>query len=266
MEFRSASSASASPLLALVASGLLLAIAERLRPCRGGFSARRWIANLGLYGSGIALVSGALMAAGVSVGNPASRVSLGLGVVSIVLLDFCQYLVHRAQRGSRLLWRAHRAHPTDHGVDVSTAFRFHPLETGLRTPVTLMIVALLGVPLALTLLYASCGHIIDDFAHADLELPRPLERALRWVFVTPDMHRIHHSARANEQEANLGAMLSVWDRLFGTDLGSAAEPPAQRRFGVASGALERQCRLGWLLPDPALDESGQPPRRRDLRA
>ena len=186
---------------------------------------------------------------------------LGHALSAFMLLDLGQYLAHWAEHRSRVLWRAQGAHHSDPEMDVSTALRFHPLEVLLRTAVTLAIVSLFALPLSLMLVYAACSHIVDNFAHADLTLPPKLDRLLRGLIVTPDLHRIHHSARADEQGANFGATLSLWDRLFGTFVASASAPARRMRLGLDGGASGPQpCgrAVGWLLLDPVR----RPARRR----
>lgn len=252
----------ALPAVTLLATGLLLYGAERRWPCRGGVSMRGWLANMGLFVLAMLLVVGAAGAAGLALPDSSRGEGWSVLPLGLLLLDLGQYTVHRLEHRVGLLWHLHRTHHTDPEMDVSTGLRFHPLETLLRTSVTIALVLLLGLPGSLVLLYAAASYAINNFAHADISLPAGLDRALRWIIVTPDMHRIHHSTRRIEQDSNLGAILSWWDRLFGTYIQSAAVPPTQMRIGVERFEGPHHGQLGWMLLNPWLDDSGTPLWRR----
>ncbi|MEZ5574134.1 MAG: sterol desaturase family protein [Candidatus Competibacteraceae bacterium] len=107
-------------------------------------------------------------------------------------------------------------HHTDLDFDVTTALRFHPLEIVLSMLIKLVRVTLLGAPAVAVMLFEVILNATAMFNHGNVELPRRLDRALRWILVTPDMHRVHHSIRPEETDSNFGFNLPWWDRLFST--------------------------------------------------
>ncbi len=136
-------------------------------------------------------------------------------LVAFLGYDLERYAAHRLFHTAPL-WRLHALHHSDPEVDWSTNFRHHPLEA---IPAMLLAAAglgLVGIDAATIALLALIHLVWDVFVHANLALPRRLERGLGWLFVTPAMHRLHHSASRGEADSNYGGMLSIWDRLFGT--------------------------------------------------
>ena len=143
---------------------------------------------------------------------------------SLVVLDVVIYGQHVAMHRIGVLWRLHRVHHTDRDVDVTTAVRFHPGEIALSMGLKMAIVALLGAPPAAVVTFEAILNGVAMFNHANLRLPPRLERVLRWLIVTPDMHRIHHSTECAETDSNYGFNLSIWDRLFRTYRRAASRP------------------------------------------
>lgn len=138
-------------------------------------------------------------------------VALALGVLA---LDLLGYALHRVYHRSALLWRVHRVHHSDPDLDVSTAYRFHPLEVGLTTLAGVGVTVALGVPPEAATLYYALLSPWSMVQHA--ALPWPAVGGARWVLATPAVHRVHHARHLPETDTNFGAVLSVWDRLFGT--------------------------------------------------
>jgi sterol desaturase/sphingolipid hydroxylase (fatty acid hydroxylase superfamily) len=130
--------------------------------------------------------------------------------------SFASYGVHRISHAAPLLWRLHRVHHADRSVDLSTALRNHPLELLPTLVVAAGTVALLGPPVALVITVDTILFVATFWQHADIGLPPRIERLLRRVFVTPMLHRMHHSPRRAEHDRNYGDILVIWDRLFGT--------------------------------------------------
>jgi sterol desaturase/sphingolipid hydroxylase (fatty acid hydroxylase superfamily) len=131
-----------------------------------------------------------------------------------LILDLAIYWQHRLLHTIPLLWRLHRTHHVDTSIDVTTGVRFHPLEIAFSMGIKLALIALFGItPLAVLLfeLLLSVGAL---FTHTNVYLPPRFERALRWLVVTPEMHRIHHSWHRDETDSNFSFHLSFWDRLF----------------------------------------------------
>ena len=143
--------------------------------------------------------------------------------VAILLLDLGRYVTHRVFHSVRVLWRVHEVHHSDPEYDVSTAGRFHPIEVIVGQAAYLGTVAVLGPPVVAVLTAELLSVPTNFFGHMNAALRGPAEKLLRTVFITPDLHRIHHSEEIAEQSANFGQTFVFWDRLFGT---YTAEPQA----------------------------------------
>jgi len=152
-----------------------------------------------------------------------------------------------------LLWRLHRMHHSDVDIDATTALRFHPLEILLSMIYKIGLVIALGAPVAAVILFELILNGMAVFNHANLRLPAGLDRVLRWLVVTPDMHRVHHSVERVETDSNFGFCLAVWDRIFGT---YRAEPAAGRdavAIGLPVFRDPEEQRLDRLLSQPFRD-------------
>ncbi len=120
----------------------------------------------------------------------------------VILLDFAIYWQHRLLHKIPFLWRLHRMHHADLGFDVTTAVRFHPLEIVLSMAIKLGLIALLGIPALGVLIFEVLLSAGSLFTHANIRLPAAFEHRLRWLLVTPEMHRIHHSVHKDETNSN----------------------------------------------------------------
>jgi len=138
------------------------------------------------------------------------------GALAILLLDLTRYAMHWAYHAAPWLWRFHQVHHSDPDFDVATGVRVHPVEAILTQGSALAAVAAFGMQPLPVLIFELATCFESCFGHANIALPRWLEGPLRMVWVTPDMHRIHHSNRGVEQRTNLGDVFPWWDRLFGT--------------------------------------------------
>jgi sterol desaturase/sphingolipid hydroxylase (fatty acid hydroxylase superfamily) len=141
----------------------------------------------------------------------------GLSLVAgFLLLDLLRYLVHRCEHAVPFFWRFHALHHSDPDVDVTTSVRHHPVEYVLASAVYWLAVILLAVPAIVVLGHALAVFAMAAVQHGNIRLPERVERWLQQVLVTVDMHRIHHSVAFEQANSNYGAVLSVWDRLFGS--------------------------------------------------
>lgn len=214
-----------------------LLAAEAIWPARRrNFPRRiRWPTNLLLTAANTALLRLAfpLLAVGTALWAEAAGFGLfhwtgtppwAAFAASLVVLDVIIYGQHVAMHRFAVLWRLHRVHHTDRDVDVTTAIRFHPGEIALSMGIKMGFVALLGAPAASVVVFEAILNGVAMFNHANLKLPAGLEHMLRWIVVTPEMHRIHHSLVRAETDTNYGFNLSLWDRLFGTYRARAAKP------------------------------------------
>ena len=138
-------------------------------------------------------------------------------ILGVFLIDFFgAYLPHLIEHKVKPLWMVHLVHHTDHYVDTTTANRHHPLESVVRYVFTLTGIFVIGTPIALVLLYQSLSVVATQFNHANIKLPKKLDKILSYVIVSPDMHKVHHHHKLPYTDSNYGNIFSVWDRLFGT--------------------------------------------------
>jgi len=137
--------------------------------------------------------------------------------IALVILDFiAQYFVHFLLHKVPALWRLHLVHHSDKKVDVTTGTRHHPLDFLLRETFALIAIAITGMPISFYLFYRILSVLFTYFTHANIALPLAVDKAISYIFVTPNMHKFHHHNELPWTDSNYGNMLSVWDRLFGT--------------------------------------------------
>ena len=138
-------------------------------------------------------------------------------IIALVVLDLiAQYFVHYLLHKVPALWRLHLVHHSDKHVDVTTGTRHHPLDFLLRETFALIAIAITGMPIAFYLFYRILSVVFTYFTHANIALPTKIDRAISYLFVTPNMHKFHHHNELPWTDSNYGNMLSIWDRLFGT--------------------------------------------------
>ena len=138
-------------------------------------------------------------------------------ILGILLLDLVgAYLAHYVEHNVKPLWMIHLVHHSDHKVDTTTANRHHPLESLIRFSFTLFGVFVSGVPIGVVMLYQSLSIISTQFTHANIRLSKRLDKFISYIFVSPDMHKIHHHFRLPYTDKNYGNIFSIWDRIFGT--------------------------------------------------
>jgi len=216
----------------MAAFGAMLALmaAWEVAAPRRGLSlpkGRRWFANLGITLLNVVMVRALFPTAAVGVALAAGERNWGLFnaltvpaplafVLSFIALDFVIWIQHIAFHRVPLLARLHRMHHVDLDFDVTTGLRFHPVEIVLSLLLKFAAVLALGAPAAAVLLFELALNLGSLFNHGNVRMPRAIDRALRWLVVTPDMHRVHHSIVPEEINSNYGFFLSWWDRLFGT--------------------------------------------------
>lgn len=157
-------------------------------------------------------------------------------VVSFVVLDMVIWVQHVVFHAIPILWRVHRMHHADIDLDVTSGVRFHPIEILLSMLIKFAAVLLLGAPAAAVLIFEVALNATSMFNHSNVNIPRPLDRVVRWLVVTPDMHRVHHSVEPHETNSNFGFNFPWWDRLFGT---YRAQPEAGHD-GMTLGLEDRQ--------------------------
>ncbi len=187
----------------------------------------RWINNLGLVFFNIFILRVLFPAAAVGVAVFASEQRWGLFnyvevpfwfavVASIIIMDFVIYIQHVMVHAIPVLWRLHRLHHADLDYDVTTGARFHTLEIILSMLIKFATILLLGPSIVAVIIFEIILNATAMFNHGNISLPKTLDKYLRLILVTPDMHRVHHSIEDDEANSNFGFSLPWWDRLFGT--------------------------------------------------
>ncbi len=171
-------------------------------------------------------------------------------LLSIAALDLAIYLQHVMFHAVPALWRLHRMHHADLEFDVTTGLRFHPAEILLSMAIKLAVVAALGPPAVAVLIFEVVLNASAMFNHSNVRLPAGLDRALRWVVVTPDMHRVHHSVIPEETNSNFGFNLPWWDRLLGTYRAQPRDGHQGMTIGIEQFRSRRDLWIDRMLMQP----------------
>jgi sterol desaturase/sphingolipid hydroxylase (fatty acid hydroxylase superfamily) len=177
-------------------------------------------------------------------------------LLAVIALDLAIYLQHVLFHAAPALWRLHRMHHADLEFDVTTGVRFHPIEILLSMGIKLGVVAALGTPAVAVLIFEVLLNATSMFNHSNVCMPGWLDRTLRWVVVTPDMHRVHHSIVARETNSNFGFNLPWWDRLFGTYRGQPVAGHDAMTIGIEQFRERAEQRLDRMLTQPFRDDDG----------
>ncbi|MEM7766701.1 MAG: sterol desaturase family protein [Pseudomonadota bacterium] len=249
------------------AAFILFSALETLAPRRARLANRwqRWATNgaMLLLATGLvrAIAIAAPFIAGVAAAGLAATLGVGLFhwlelpfwlevIAAVALLDLAIWFQHLVTHKVPLLWRLHRVHHADRDLDASSALRFHPAEIILSAGYKLAIILLLGPAAIAVLVFEVLLNASALFNHANLALPTWLDRALRTVMVTPDMHRVHHSVRRDEHDTNFGFCLSIWDRAFGTYRAAPDGGHTSMTIGLPGHLDGDSDRLDWSLTFP----------------
>jgi len=194
-----------------------------------------------------------------------NRVSVPLWLavlVSVIALDMAIYFQHRLFHAVPWLWRLHRMHHADLEFDVTTGLRFHPLEILISLGIKLAVAILLGAPAVAVLIFEVLLNATAMFNHGNVRLPIRLDRWLRLLVVTPDMHRVHHSIVRRETNSNFGFNLPWWDRLFGTYRDQPAAGHLGMTIGIEAFRTPRDLRLDRMLLQPFVNPPEDGEQRR----
>ena len=237
-----------------------MALWELVRPRRGLAQTRgaRWPTNWGLVV--VSTLALRFLLPLLAVGAAAIAAERGWGLLNlvglpvwfavlaaVVLLDLAIYAQHVLTHRWSLLWRLHKVHHADRDIDVTTGARFHPVEILLSMLYKIVVVVSLGAPAFAVFVFEVLLNASAVFNHANVRLPGWLDRLLRTVIVTPDMHRVHHSVRRDETDSNFGFCLSCWDRLFRTYIAQPRDGHDAMTIGLSSYQDERPASLLWCL-------------------
>ena len=174
-------------------------------------------------------------------------------VGGIVALDLVIYLQHVMFHAVPILWRLHRVHHADLDYDLTTGLRFHPVEIVLSTVLKITIIVALGPPVAAVLAFEILLNGMAMFNHGNIKLAPSVDRLLRLLVVTPDVHRVHHSVIMRETNSNYGFNLSIWDRMFGTYLAQPSNRHQDMIIGLSQFRDPKRLTLPWLLILPIIN-------------
>ena len=270
--------ASSEPLIRLgIFLGIFAAMAlwEVLAPRRPRQFPRatRWIPNLTLLAIDVAVVR--VLAPGTAIAVALAGEAHGWGLlnamgasawlaipIAVALLDLAIYFQHVMFHAVPALWRLHRVHHTDLDFDLTTGTRFHPIEILVSAGVKCAVIAAIGAPALAVLGFEVLLNATSMFNHGNVRIPQAVDRWLRWLVVTPDMHRVHHSVDYNESSSNFGFNAPWWDRLFGTYRDQPALGHEAMTIGVDAFRSPEDLRIERLLVQPFLDTPGGYPINR----
>ena len=227
----------------------------------------RWRANLGLAVVDSIVVRLLFPAAAVGIALIAEQRSWGLLnqfeiprvlalVVAFLLLDLAIYFQHVMFHAVPLLWRFHMVHHADQDFDFTTSIRFHPVEILLSVVIKFTVIVALGPPPEAVFLFAVVLNATAMFNHGNVRMPVQLDRMLRWLVVTPDMHRVHHSVVVQESNSNFGFNLPWWDRIFGTYRDQPAAGHTAMKLGVEQLLTDKPRGLTGVLALPFRRKTG----------
>jgi sterol desaturase/sphingolipid hydroxylase (fatty acid hydroxylase superfamily) len=233
----------------------------------------RWPHNVGLLLVDVAVVR--LLAPGAVIALALAAEARGWGLLNavsmpwwlvlptaVVLLDLIIYFQHVMFHAVPTLWRLHRVHHADQDFDVTTGVRFHPVEILLSTVIKCAGVTAIGAPALAVLVFEVLLNATAMFNHANASLPGWAERWVRWIVVTPDIHRVHHSVLYDESSSNFGFNVPWWDRLFGTYRAQPKLGHEAMTIGVDAFRSAEDLRLDHLLIQPFQNTPGQYPINR----
>ena len=241
---------------------VLFAVAETLAPRKRRTQPRktRWFTNLSIIViDSLTTRAMAVLLPLLAVGAALDASARGWGLLnmlggplwlnvlaSIIILDLAIWFQHMVFHKVPVLWRLHRVHHAERDIDVTTALRFHPIEIAASMLIKIGVVYLIGAPALGVILFEILLNGSAMFNHANMRLPLGVDRVVRKVFVTPDMHRVHHSVHHQEFNTNYGFALSIWDQMFGTYTDQPRDGHEDMVIGL-EWQDDKPSRLGWAL-------------------
>jgi sterol desaturase/sphingolipid hydroxylase (fatty acid hydroxylase superfamily) len=236
--------------------------------------AKRWLVNLAMVGFNTLFIRAILASGAIGAAVLAGQGEVGIFhqvdwpwwvevIIAVVLFDLVVYVQHVLMHAIPILWRLHMVHHSDVDIDVTTGVRFHPLEITLSMFIKIGAVILLGAAPIAVLIFEVLLNATSMFNHSNVHIPVHVDRILRWIVVTPDMHRIHHSTIPQETNRNFGFNLPWWDRVLGTYLSDPDKGHEHMTIGLEH--YRDPTRLTWLrlMVLPFVGEVGNYPTWHD---
>ena len=217
--------------------------------------AKRWVINLALVGVNTFFTRALFASGALGAAILAMQGEVGLlhqlhwpmwvkVIIAVVVLDMVVYFQHVLLHAVPILWRMHMVHHSDLDFDVTTGVRFHPIEIAFSMSIKVGAVILLGAPPSAVLIFEVLLNATSMFNHSNVRIPKQVDRMLRWIVVTPDMHRIHHSIIPRETNRNFGFNLPWWDRMLGTYVSEPSKGHEHMTVGLEQ--YRDPTRLTWL--------------------
>lgn len=254
---------------------ILVAVGEIAAPRRPSTTSKpqRWLANLAIVTLNPLAVRSVFPVLPSALAVLASERQWGLlnsitlpfplkVVIGVLVLDFIIYIQHVIFHAIPLLWRLHMMHHADLDLDVTTGLRFHPIEIVVSMAIKLAVVAALGPPAPAVLIFETALNGTAMFNHGNLRIPLRLDRVLRFLVVTPDMHRVHHSVIIRETNSNYGFNFPWWDRLLGTYKAQPERGHQEMTIGLSQFRDPTRLNLLRLIIMPFIEDSGRVPINR----
>jgi len=247
----------------------IMAALEQVAPRRALQTAKavRWTNNLALTALNSVLLRAVLPVT--AIGTAGFTAERGMGLLnlfpvpyaaaillSVLALDLAIYLQHLMFHAVPLLWRLHRVHHADLDFDVTTGARFHPIEILVSMLIKFTVILTLGPPALAVLIFEVLLNATSMFNHGNVRIPPAVDRVMRWLVVTPDMHRVHHSVNPRETNSNFGFSVPWWDRLFGTYRAQPQAGHVRMVLGITQFRLPRELWLDRMLLQPFRSEHG----------
>lgn len=222
----------------------------------------RWVGNVSIQVVNAAMMSFFTSVGALSAAAFAEDFNIGLlnllvlpfwlrCLIAVVCMDLIIYFQHRMFHFVPALWRVHGVHHADTDLDFSSGLRFHPLEILVSAIIKTVSVLLLGIPVLAILIFEIILNLAALFNHSNIYIPKRIDRKLRRILVTPDMHRVHHSVAPIEINRNFGFCLSCWDQWFGSYLARPLAGHQKMKIGLSK--LQGQgkvLKLNWMLKAP----------------
>jgi len=248
----------------------IFALLELIIPRRPLITSKtsRWFANIGIVIINTVVLRFLVPAGGVGISVWVAKQGWGVFnymewpfwvevILSVILLDFIIYLQHLMFHSVPLLWRLHMIHHADLDIDLTTGNRFHPIEIIISIGIKAAAISILGVPPVGVIIFEVLLNGMAMFNHGNIYIPLGIDRLLRLVVVTPDMHRVHHSVFPSETNSNFGFNLSWWDRLMGTYRAQPTKGHEGMVIGLNQFRDPTRLTLPWIMALPFVGKGGR---------
>lgn len=178
--------------------------------------------------------------------------SVILFIISFIILDIIIYFQHRLFHVNNFFWKLHLMHHTDQDLDFTSALRFHPFEILLSIIIKSIAVYILGINITTLIIFETCTSLFAIFNHGNFKINDKLEKMLRLVIITPDLHRIHHSIFKKECNSNYGTIFTFWDKVFKTFVSNSKIEQTEMILGILGYDEKKYSKIHWMLITPFL--------------